>query len=115
MIRCIARGARSGGPTLTPTAGPGRTSGQALLRQDRHRISFNPSPEKRGSASARLMPRSFEAAPTRPPSLRCAPLRRPPSPSGRDGASGEEALSPYAHSLRDAPCFVDACTLLLSL
>src|SRR5437870_10489392 len=31
-------------------------------------------------------------------SLRSA--RRPPSPSGRDGASGEETVSPHAHSLR---------------
>src|SRR5947209_16398884 len=29
-------------------------------------------------------------------------FRSPPSPAGRDGASGEEALSPHAHSLRDA-------------
>src|SRR2546428_10787787 len=28
-------------------------------------------------------------------------LRRPPSPSGRDGASGEETVSPHAHSLRN--------------
>src|SRR6266508_681510 len=42
--------------------------------------------------SLHLAFRNFEAAPTRPPSLRCAALRRPPSPSGRDGASGEGAM-----------------------
>src|SRR6266540_3695864 len=89
-------------PSTLPAAGgkSARKAGQSCSIKTENDIAF----------------RRFDAAPTRPPSLRCAPLQAATLPlRGGDGASGGEPASHRAHSLRCTGRLAAACTLLLSL